>query len=325
MIHLTDRGWVDINMPLKQYVPKSIGTNKENMVLADIMAHVAGLKPWIPFYKFTLSDSKKYPRPLKKYYQPEKKSPFDIPVAEKFFMHTQLLDTIDNRIYDSELRSSQNYRYSDLGFYMLDDLINEVSGITLPEYVSQNFYQGLGLRKMGFNPWIWYNIHNIPPTEEDNYFRRKRIQGYVHDMGAAMRGGISGHAGLFSNSYEVAIIMQMLLNEGSYGGKRFIKPSTLESFTTRHYRSTRRGLGFDMKQLDSTKTPNMALSASDSTFGHLGFTGISTWADPEHNLIYIFISNRTYPNMKNNALNANNYRSDLQEIVYRSLKENQNP
>ena len=160
----------------------------------------------------------------------------------------------------------------------------------------------------------------IPPTEQDGYFRYQTVHGHVHDMGAAMRGGVSGHAGLFSNAEDVAVLMQMLLNGGYYGGRRYLHPFTVALFTARPEHETRRGLGFDMKQLHPNRRPNMADEASHRTYGHLGFTGTCAWADPEQNLVFVFLSNRTYPDMKYNALSKDNYRPRLQELVYEAIK-----
>ena len=159
----------------------------------------------------------------------------------------------------------------------------------------------------------------IVPSENDNYFRFQRVQGYVHDMGAAMLGGVSGHAGLFSNAHDLAVLMQMALNEGQYGGKQFLQPEVIESFATRYMTSTRRGLGFDMKELNANNNQNTSPRTSDKTFGHTGFTGTAVWADPSFNLVYVFLSNRTYPSSSNNTLNKNNYREKIQDIIYQSI------
>jgi CubicO group peptidase (beta-lactamase class C family) len=172
---------------------------------------------------------------------------------------------------------------------------------------------------MTYNPWKKGLATRCVPTEEDNYFRHQRLQGYVHDMGAAMLGGVSGHAGLFSNANDLARVFQMLLNGGAYGGKRYFKPETVRLFTTRYERSTRRGIGFDMKELNPQESQNVSSLAGSNTFGHIGFTGIGAWADPDKNLIFIFLSNRTYPTMENNKLITGDYRPRLQSIVYRSL------
>jgi len=201
----------------------------------------------------------------------------------------------------------------------MHQIVESLSGKTLDKYTHDNFYSPLNLPNTCFNPLEKFSKEVIPPTEKDNYFRDNTIQGYVHDMGAAMLGGVSGHAGLFSNSHDIAVLMQMFLNGGSYLGKQYINPSTVKLFTTRHYRSKRRGIGFDMKQLDPDEKMNMSEAASEQTFGHLGFTGTVVFADPKENLIYVFLSNRTYPTMNNRVFGRQNYRPRIQSVFYKAL------
>jgi beta-N-acetylhexosaminidase len=201
-------------------------------------------------------------------------------------------------------------------------VIENTAGQKLDDYLQLNIYQPLGLKKTMFNPLGKVPIEDIVPSEKDDYWRSQLIQGTVHDMGAAMLGGVGGHAGLFSNTKEIATTMQMLLNKGMYGGYRFFDESTVDLFTTRYYKSTRRGLGFDLKEKNDLNTMNMGNLASDSTFGHTGFTGTCAYADPENNLIYVFLSNRTYPTMNNNLLNKNDYRSKIQNLIYKAMKGN---
>ena len=159
----------------------------------------------------------------------------------------------------------------------------------------------------------------MPPTEEDDYWRQRRIHGYVHDMGAAMLDQVSGHAGLFSDANDLAKLMQMLLNKGTYGGHQYLKPETIHKYATRCNGCSRRGLGFDMLQLDRRYDPNLSLYASDQTFGHLGFTGTAAWVDPENELVYIFLSNRTYPHMRPNKLGDMNTRVLVMDAVYEAM------
>jgi CubicO group peptidase (beta-lactamase class C family) len=191
----------------------------------------------------------------------------------------------------------------------------------LDKYVEENFYKPMGLKNTLFNPLKRIPLDRIPPTEKDEYFRLQTVKGYVHDMGAAMLGGVSGHAGLFSTSKDLASIMQMLLNGGTYQGKKYLKPKTIQKFTNRYYKSTRRGLGFDMKELDPDKKLNVAEEVSYQAFGHLGFTGVSVYADPKYDLIYIFISNRTFPSMNNNVFSRKNYRPRVQSVFYKAMMD----
>ncbi len=317
MMKLYENGEVNINGRTSDYLPVLKGTNKENMTILDMMAHRAQLKPWIPFFEATVSKRKK---PLPKYYSSKKSETYNIQVADKLFMKESYIGEMWKLIYDSELLSTRRYRYSDLAFYLVAQTIEEVKKQSLDKYADQHFYKKLGLHTTTFNPLEKFSKSVIPPSEDDRYWRQKRVQGHVHDMGAAMLGGVSGHAGLFSNANDLAIIMQMLLNEGYYGGEQFFSPSTVRLFTNRHTECTRRGIGFDMKELDSSRSQNMSEKASANTFGHLGFTGTCAWADPDENLIYIVLTNRTFPSMRKNKWGGEDFRPRMQSIVYDALQ-----
>ena len=317
IMKLQEQGLINIYQPISTYLPELKGSNKENLVLHDIMAHRARLTPWIKFYEKTIS-SKAYPS--SSYFKKKPVAGFNIPVTEKLYLKDTQKEDMWKDIRESPLRNTREYKYSDLGFYLIAHLVERVTGKPLDRFMEDEFYKPLGLSTATYNPWKNTSLNRIPPTEEDKYFRRQRVHGYVHDMGAAMLGGVSGHAGLFANSQDVAILMQMLLNNGYYGGQQYLNPETIRTFTNRHGECTRRGIGFDMKELQADKSQNTCSSASISTFGHLGFTGTVTWADPENNLIYVFLSNRTYPSMKNNKLNREDFRPRIQEVIYESMK-----
>jgi beta-glucosidase-like glycosyl hydrolase/CubicO group peptidase (beta-lactamase class C family) len=315
MMKLVEDGKVDLDETIGTYIPEVRGTNKEKLIVRDVMAHHAGLKAWIPFYKATLVQN----RPSSSLYSTTEKEGFSIPITDHWYLKDNYVDEIWDQIIKSPISGSKSYRYSDLGFYICAKIVENVSGQTLDQYVSETFYQPLGLQTAGFNPLNRFETYRIPPTEEDKYYRMEKVQGYVHDMGAAMLGGVSGHAGLFSDAKDVAIIMQMLMNGGNYAGKQYLKPETVDQFTTRYKGSTRRGLGFDMKEMSSKRSQNVSKLASNNTFGHLGFTGICTWADPDNDLVYIFLSNRTYPTMNNNKLHKLNFRPRIQTAIYEAL------
>lgn len=319
VMKLQDEGKISIYQPLSNYLSNLQNTDKKDLLIQDIMAHRAGLKAWIKFYEQTTTTGKK-PRPSRAFYKDKSSAPFTVPVTEKLFLRDDIPDTLWSQIRTSPLRSNTNYKYSDLGFYLMADLVKETTGQTLDRYVQNNFYRPLGLQTATYNPAKKFSLTRIPPTEEDSYFRAQRVHGYVHDMGAAMLGGVSGHAGLFANANDLAIIMQMLLNKGYYGGQRFLSSNTVQTFTTRHPKETRRGIGFDMLQLDTSVDPNLSRKASPTTFGHLGFTGTCVWADPEHNLVYIFLSNRTYPSMNNRKFGRMDIRPRIQDVIYDAIE-----
>lgn len=321
IMKLYENGVVDLDTPISTYLPATVNTNKAHITLRNIMAHRAGLKPWIPFYMSTLNTDKSR-LPSATYYRTQYSEDFPHEVSPNLFLRADYPDTIFQLILDSPLRSSTSYKYSDLGFYLIARIVQKVTGQTLDNYVREQVYEPLGMVHTSFQPAKYFPLEKIVPTEEDGYFRHSTVHGFVHDMGAAMMDGISGHAGLFSNSRDLAVFFQMLLNEGQYGGKQIYRPSTVREFTTRHPLETRRAIGFDMKSLNVPDSRcNIASLASPDTFGHYGFTGTAAWADPANELVYIFLSNRTYPNYPNrpNLLSLHNYRSKIQNAIYVSM------
>jgi serine-type D-Ala-D-Ala carboxypeptidase len=223
------------------------------------------------------------------------------------------------RIYFSPLGDKGKYVYSDLGPILMKEIIENITGKPFDKFINDNFYKPLKLTNTAFNPLDKYQRKRIVPTENDTIFRRQLIHGYVHDPAAAMFGGVSGNAGVFSDANGLAIIMQMLINKGSYGGQNFFKASTVELFTKQQFPKNRRGLLFDKPETDTSKQSPCSKSASPMTFGHQGFTGTCAWADPEYGLIYIFLSNRIHPDVSNDKLVKMNVRTRIQEIIYKSI------
>ena len=316
---LCEQGKVTLENRMSDYLPALQGTNKSDITVAEVLSHHSGLQGWLKFYEETVTKEGKTVRPSSQFYKSQYSTEFPIPVAKNLYLQKDYPDTIRQRIYDSDMRDTKKYKYSDLGYYLLADMINQVGGSSINHYTKDRIYDKLGLQTMGYNPTQRFTLDRIPPTEKDNYFRSQKVQGYVHDMGAAMWGGVSGHAGLFANANDVAILFQMLLNNGYYGGVQYLNPETVFKFTRRCNECTRRGIGFDMFELDKDKTQNFSELASKSTFGHLGFTGIATWADPENQIIYIFLSNRTYPSMFNYKLGKEDFRPKIQSVIYEAM------
>ena len=319
IMDLEQKGLIHLSDSIGHHLPFLKGTNKEHLVIEEILRHRSGLKAWIPFYLETVDKRK---RPVDSIYSKRLKDDFQLEVANRLYMNTSYRDTMWQRIIDSEIKPEQGYVYSDLGFYLMAALVKEKTGQSIDLYAAEHFYKPMGLERLAYNPLNEFSKKDIPPTERDKYFRQQTVQGYVHDMGAAMLGGVSGHAGLFGSAENLAVIMQMLLNGGRYMGVQYLSANTIRKFVSRCEDCTRRGIGFDMKQMDEDVSLNMAESASAYTFGHLGFTGIACWADPVENLIYVFLSNRTYPSMKNKKLAVLNYRPRIQEVIYQSLPSN---
>ena len=316
---LYEQGKLSLDTPIVRYLPELQGTNKANLILRDIMAHRAGLEGWIPFYKQTMTTRRRKVRQRPEYYRQSETPGYTVTVANHLFLRDDFQDRIWQEIYDSKVSSSRKYEYSDLGFYLIARMVQRLSGQPLDEYLALNFYQPMGLKTATYNPLKSFPLERVVPTERDNYFRLQTVHGYVHDMGAAMLGGVSGHAGLFATAHDVGVIMQMLLNGGTYGGQEFLRPATIAEFTTRHPLEGRRGLGFDMRQLDAGKWLNLPAAASEHTFGHTGFTGTCAWADPDKQLVYVFLSNRTYPSMHNYKLNKLKTRRRILSTIYEAM------
>jgi beta-N-acetylhexosaminidase len=224
------------------------------------------------------------------------------------------------QIVDSKLLDKKEYKYSDFTFILLKEYLEKTSGKSLNVLSSENFYKSLGMNNTLYNPLQKFDASVIAPTEQDSYFRHTLVQGYVHDMAAAMQGGVAGHAGIFSNAMDIAKIMQMYIQKGSYGGVQYFKPTTFDIFNTCNFCSegNRRGLGFDKPQLG--KEGPTCNCVSKSSFGHTGFTGTMAWADPETEIVYVFLSNRTYPDSNaSNKLSKENIREDIQKVIQEAL------
>ena len=299
---------------LKHLLPELRDTNKDTVTLKEILSHNGRLKAWIPFYKGTQDSITG--KNLAAFYHTTKTKKFGIKVAKNLYLQTSYKDSIFHYIKTADQREKVGYKYSDLGYYILKKSLERKYKKTLNQLTQDHFYASLGANRTSYLPLEKYTKGEIVPTENDAYFRNQRLHGYVHDMGAAMLGGVGGHAGLFSNSNDVAKIMQMYLQKGFYGGKRFLKSSTVAKFNKRYYadKKIRRGLGFDKPQLN----PDIEATCgcvSDASFGHSGFTGTYTWADPKSGIVYVFLSNRVYPTMDNNGLIKENIRTKIQQII----------
>lgn len=310
---LYDEKKIDLEKTVGDYLELSKNTTIKNLKLRDVITHQAGLKPYFVFWTETVGKN------FDRYYRKSPDSVFNIQVGDSLFLRTDYPDTMWNIISHSEVDPHPKYVYSDCDFYILQKVVEKISEKKLDEYVNENFYQPMGLEHLAFNPLQKFPRERILPTESDSAFRKQIIRGYVHDPGAAMYGGVAGHAGLFSNAFDLAQIFQMLLNNGTYNGKRFLDSSTVKLFTARQSKISRRGFGFDKPEPDVSKPSPCYDGVPLSVFGHTGFTGTCVWSDPENNLTYIFLSNRVYPSAENNQLVKLNIRTDLQEVIYKAM------
>jgi len=290
--------------------------------IKELLLHESGTTPWIPFYKSYL-DSLKLPSPL--YYQSTWSEKFSIKVSDSFYVLSSIKDSIWKTIFKTPLKNRGEYNYSDLNFMLLKRIVDSLVEIPYEDYLFRNFYTPMGMNNSCFNPWKDRDICLVPESEDDNYFRHRIVKAYVHDPAAALLGGYDGHAGLFTNANDMAKLFQMFLNKGSYGGVTYYQPETIEEFTKQQSVVSRRGYGFDKPETDSTVSYSpTSRNAPYSTFGHTGFTGSCVWADPDNKLIYIFLSNRTYPDSNNRTLIQRNTRSLIQEKIYTILRKQGN-
>ena len=322
VMKLNEEGKLDLQQKLGYYLPWVNGTNKQDLVIHDILLHQAGLKSYIPFFRETMDTVSGVP--FQNLYTNGPAEDYNIRVADNFYMRRDWVDTMKQRILQSDLGPFGKYVYSDNDFIFLGRIVEQITGMTLDEYVRKTFYEPLHFQSTGFLPLQHLPTNRIVPTEREAMFRRQLLRGDVHDPGAAMFGGIAGHAGLFSTAYELAVLLQMLNNGGTIGNKTFFKPETVQLFISYGSPNSRRGFGFDKPEKDNLtrKDPYPALSVSPSTFGHTGYTGTGVWADPENKIVYIFLSNRVHPDGGTNTkLLTMNVRGKIQDALYKVLLE----
>ncbi len=318
IMFLYEKGSIDLNKKVSVYLPDMRNSNKKDIIVKDVLTHQAGLVPFEPWYPLTMKDTMLLPH----YYSRIKSPQYPLQVAPNLYAATHIRDsvwkwTLQSRMLNKPARTPYPFRYSDLSFIILHRLAEKLLNQPMEDFLKQNLYDPLGAASLGFNPLSWADPNNIAPTEYDKIFRKQWIAGTVHDERAAMLGGVSGHAGLFGNAMSLAKLGQMLLQKGSYGGIRYYKPETVELFSARHFDTSRRGLGWDKPMLSDFTSP-ASYYASSKTYGHTGFTGTCIWIDPEFDLVYVFLSNRTYPDRSNKLINLN-IRSRIQDVIYQSI------
>ncbi|RED49524.1 glycoside hydrolase family 3 N-terminal domain-containing protein [Seonamhaeicola aphaedonensis] len=319
LMELEEQGLVSLDSKLSDILPEYKESNKKDITIKKMLSHYARLRPWEPFYYHTLDSITK--KPSEKYYRTSKTDTFNIEVTKNLYLRSDYQDSIQKIIRESELLDKLRYRYSDFPYYILKKFIETHYDKGLDKLVQEHFYQSLGANYTLYNPYHRISNKKIVPTEVDDYYRHQKVHGFVHDMGAAMQNGVGGHAGIFSNANDVAKIMQMFLQKGFYGGKRYLKPETIDKFNTCYFceNDNRRGVGFDKPQLDE-EGPTCGC-VSMTSFGHSGFTGTYAWADPEDEIVYIFLANRTYPKAGKNLLLKENIRTEIQRFIYEAIED----
>ncbi len=348
LMKLYEDSLFSIDSKLSDYIPELDTTNKGDLNIKDILTHQARLNGWIPFYYSTLetifpdqdllnnkytedfpykignhaymAKNFKFKDGIYSYYP---KEGYSTKIASDFYILDSYRDTIFDKIRQSNLIETKAYRYSDLGYYYFYKIIENITNSTFQDYVDSVFYNELGAYRTSYLPLEKFEKSEIVPSENDMVFRKQLLHGYVHDPGAAMLGGVCGHAGIFSTAGDLAKLMQMYLNGGEYGGTRYFDTITVNLFTTSPFLDldNRRALGFDKPQMDYSKLGPTCQCVSGKSFGHSGFTGTIAWADPEEQIVYIFLSNRIHPDQDNNKLLKMDVRTDIQQVIYDAIIE----
>jgi beta-glucosidase-like glycosyl hydrolase/CubicO group peptidase (beta-lactamase class C family) len=314
VMRLKDQGLINLTDRVGDYLPLDEYNTVSNITLSQLLTHEAGLTPFIPFYE-RFNDSNFF-----NYFRTKPENNFTTQVAKDLYIRDDYKDTMWYETTHKERKGIGSYKYSDLSMYLLQRVVEKASGLSLDQYLYTQFYKPMGL-ELCYNPTEKIKLDRIIPTEYDVKFRLQQVHGYVHDQGCSLYGGVCGHAGLFGKAEDVAKIMQMLLNGGSYKGKQYIKPETISQFTAQQNPNSRRGLGFDKPSVDNLNSSPTSPLCSFATFGHTGFTGTCAWADPFSELIFVFLSNRVYPDANNKKLAKGKYRERLQSLFYLYTKD----
>ena len=317
IMNLVDKNIIGLETKLKEIIPRYEKSNKSEISVKELLSGHAALQAWIPFYKLTLDEKN---RPSSKYYSFSRNRTNSVKVSPDLYLRTDYIDTIRNIIEKSDLLKNK-YKYSDLSYLIIQEFIENHYNQNLDQIIHELMFRKLGI-ELTYNPTLKYSTKNIAPTELDEYFRYKEINGYVHDMAAAMLGGVSTHAGLFGNAINVAKVMQLYIQNGNYGNQQILNPETINLFNNCYYcdEDNRRGVGFDKPQLEDDGPTCGCISMN--SFGHSGWTGTFAWADPDQEIIYVFLSNRSYPTGESagkSKLVKENIRSKIQEIIYNSI------
>ena len=314
IMKLYDDGLIDLNKTLADFFPYLKGKAHGKLKLIDIMTHQAGLKAWIPFYKVTVNED----GPMAEFYSNQMDKNHNVRVAENLY----LINDYADRIFDSVAKTplgKKKYLYSDMGFYYMPKIVKQLTNQNIEEYLNEKFYRPMNLSHICYQPLNHFTREQIAPTENDTVFRMQLVWGDVHDQAAAMFGGVAGHAGLFANAHDLAVLMQMFLDEGTYNGVQYLKPETVRYFTRAPYSSSndnRRGIGFDKLPVNKKGSSTASKSGSMKGYGHTGFTGTFVWADPENKTVIVFLSNRVHPFPDPNKLARQGIRTTLHDILY---------
>ncbi|KAA6342475.1 Beta-hexosaminidase [termite gut metagenome] len=344
VMKLYDKRLFKLSDKLSDYVPFLKGTDKENMIIRDALFHQTGLPATIPYYRKAIDESS-YTEPMfqKRYSAkyPVRVTPtiyaqkglrlknehvshtpddnYSMPIADNLWLNKSFKEVVIQEIINTPLES-RKYRYSCINFILLQQMVEQLSGMSLDKFLMQEFYEPMGLKHTSFLPTCYFAKKNIVPSTKDLFLRKTTLQGYVHDELAAFLGGVSGNAGLFSTARDIAQIHQMILDNGIFDGHRYLSEDTCRLFTTETSNMSHRGLGFNKPVVGDPQRNSCSELTPASVYGHTGFTGTCAWVDPENNLVYVFLSNRLYPNSWVNKLSALTIRERIQDVIYQSLQ-----
>jgi CubicO group peptidase (beta-lactamase class C family) len=323
IMKLVDEKKINIDDRFSKYWPDFIGSNKENLKFREILAHQARLASWIPFWSTTLDEKGNLDKHV---FSDHPSNEFCVRISEKMYMNSAFRKAMFDTIRTSDLEKRRKYLYSGLSFYLYPEIIENLTHQSYEAYVKETFYKPLGAYSITFNAYQHFPIQQIIPTENDDFFRMEKLRGFVHDEGASMMGGVSGNAGLFGTTNDLAKVFQMYLQKGYFGGRRYISEKTMNEFIRIQYpeNDNRRGLGFDKPQIDNDQNKledaYPAVSSSKNSFGHSGYTGTFAWADPDKGLLYLFMSNRVHPTRNNSKLYDLNIRTAIHQAIYDSFE-----
>lgn len=345
VMKLYDKGRFNLTDKISDYLPFLQRTDKKDITIREILYHQSGLPPWLPFYQEVIdkdsydgrlfSARKDAHHPVQigtatwanpkfkfksEYISPVKTGDYTIQICDSLWLNRSFRKVIEEKIVEAPLKQKR-YVYSDIGFILLGMLVEQLAGMPMEAYLQREFYEPMGLEHTGYLPLRRFAKSEIVPSNKDRFLRKETLQGYVHDEASAFFGGLAGNAGLFSTAREVARVYQMLLNGGEIDGKRYLSKETCNLFTTETSKISRRGLGFDKPDMEDPKKGNCASGVPAGVYGHTGFTGTCAWVDPENDLVYVFLSNRIYPNVTNRKLNQLHIRERIQEAIYGAMKK----
>lgn len=308
VMRLYEEHKLNLDTNIGAYIPKARTLPMNEIKVREVMLHQAGFIPYIPFHDYVKTGD----------YSRDSSAAYPTKVADNYFIKKGYFkEVMWPKMLNAPIKTRGKYVYSDISMYVMKDIVERISSMPLNQYVWDNFYNPLGMQTAGFLPRNRFSKDQIVPTEQDTYFRKTLLEGYVHDQGAALAGGVSGHAGLFASANDVGILYQMFLNKGSYGGQEYFKSETVDLFTTKQSNVSRRGLGFDRWDPDLTKKYPSEL-ASPQTYGHTGYTGTCVWVDPSRGLVYVFLSNRVYPSVSDKLSNLK-IRGRIQDAINKAI------